>query len=87
MSKKYYVVSESELKELIFQSIDRGHFGPSGNLNGNGKAIAAEAACRARPFEKYQAVVEAAKHAVDRPYSMQMAMLADTLAALKKEDI
>lgn len=38
-------------------------------------------------FEQLLAVVEAAKAAIDRPYSMQMAMLSDTLYALEKEDV
>ena len=56
----------------------------------------AEAACRARPFEKYQAVVEAASRLVladnffvgADSYGLQLIRELDsTLAALEKEDV
>lgn len=51
MSEKYYVISESELEQLVLSlaALDKKHFEK------------AEAACRARPADKLLDVVEAAK--------------------------
>ena len=63
MSEKWFVVSESELLELKQTATLYGY-----EYDKSDKDMEdALAACRARPFEKYQAVVKAAKKVVD-PY-------------------
>ena len=76
MSEKWFVVSESELKELkdsaqslLTYDADDGY-----------GLMKAEAACRARPFEKYQAVVEAAKGLPQTEWALM-----EALAALEED--
>lgn len=56
MSEKWFVVSEQELNYLTNTASDY----ETGDCS-SASLEYAKAACRARPFEKYQAVVEAAQ--------------------------
>ena len=79
MSEKYYVVSESELQKLA---------GTFYEYESDDEEQDIEAACRARPFEKYQAVVEAA-NIMMRRYSEHEDPETNLLNALEalKEDV
>ena len=83
MSEKYYVCSESELEAAINAAVARGLWGTTGSMESLKQA---EAACRARPFEKYPAVVEAAKRYKELPMSDDdNRRLALALAALEED--
>ena len=61
MSEKYYVCSEEALDALVNAAYAEGmtDFTPAHNSKYFAARCAAKDACRARPFEKYQAVIEA----------------------------
>ena len=84
---KFYVVSESELvdyrRTAINQALTQNYMRFT---DADREACKAEAACCARPFEKYQAVVEAAKKYKELPMSDDdNRRLALALAALEED--
>jgi hypothetical protein len=91
MSEKYYIVSEDELQNLSkYVSVYVTHLLKFGIASANTTACTeAETACRARPFEKYQAVVEAAKEVANIKYGLNGNYLIDelrkALTALEEE--
>ena len=81
---KFYVVSESELvdyrRTAINQALTQNYMRFT---DADREACKAEAACCARPFEKYQAVVEAAKACAS--YETGRHELRKALAALEED--
>ena len=78
---KFYVVSESELvdyrRTAINQALTQNYMRFT---DADREACKAEAACCARPFEKYQAVVEAAKGLPQTEWALM-----EALAALEED--
>lgn len=83
-TERYFVVSETELVILRFKSFMAGYC-DTGEREETDEADEAEAACRARPFEKYRAVVEAAENLVVDDHTLTWRKMREALAALEED--